>query len=202
MIYEPIDIYYNFRKVQSETKDRGFRMPKDFESHLERKFSEKNREALLLVTKYFNTKWNNVNPYRYFQCGFELFKTFSYMKFFDPRVMRLYVQRDKNLKREMDVNKRAIIDSVKFVKLYMKEKNLHILRDYLNLKDGYKKLIITHYAQGHIDKYFLVWLIKTGKLVLNDDDRACMTYIVHQYREIGDKLSDINGFMRKVSEKL
>lgn len=199
---EPVDIYYNFRKAQSESKGRGFRMPKDFDKHLEKKFSEKNRDALLMATNYFNTKWINVNPYRYFQYGFELFKTFSYIKFFDPRVMRLYIQKDKNIKREMDVNKRAIVESVKFVKRFMKEKNLHMLSYYLELQDGHKKLIITHYAQGYIDKYFLVWLIKSGKLVLTDDDRACMTYIVHQFREIGEKLIEISGFMRKVSKRL
>lgn len=199
---EPVDIYYNFRKAQSESKGRGFRMPKDFDAHLEKKFSEKNREALLLATQYFNTKWTNVNIYRYMQCGFEMFKTFSYVKFFDPRIMRLYVQKDKNIKREMNVNKKAIIESVKFIKRFMKENNIHMLRDYLQLQNGYRKLIVDHYVHGSIDKYLLVWLVKSGKLILTDDDRACMTYIVHQYREIGEKLQEINGFMRKVGEKL
>ena len=199
---EPVDIYYNFRKAQSESKGRGFRMPKDFDSHLEKKFSEKNREALLLATQYFNTKWTNVNPYRYMQCGFEMFKTFSYVKFFDPRIMRLYVQKDKNIKREMNVNKKAIVESVKFIKRFMKENDIHMLRNYLQMADGHRKVIVDHYIHGSIDKYLLVWLVKTGKLVLNDDDRACMTYIVHQYREIGEKLQEINGFMRKVGEKL
>jgi len=199
---EPVDVYYNFRKAQSESKGRGFRMPKDFDSHLEKKFSEKNREALLLATQYFNTKWTNVNPYRYMQCGFEMFKTFSYVKFFDPRIMRLYVQKDKNIKREMNVNKKAIVESVKFIKRFMKENDIHMLRNYLQMADGHRKVIVDHYIHGSIDKYLLVWLVKTGKLVLNDDDRACMTYIVHQYREIGEKLQEINGFMRKVGEKL
>ena len=199
---EPVDIYYNFRKAQSESKGRGFRMPKDFDAHLEKKFSKKNREALLLATQYFNTKWTNVNPYRYMQCGFEMFKTFSYLKFFDPRIMRLYVQKDKNIKREMNVNKKAIVESVKFIKRFMKENNIHMLRNYLQMADGHRKVIVDHYIHGSIDKYLLVWLVKTGKLVLNDDDRACMTYIVHQYREIGEKLQEINGFMRKVGEKL
>jgi hypothetical protein len=199
---EPVDLYYNFRKCQSESKGRGFRMPKDFDAHLEKKFSEKNREALLLATKYFNTKWMNVNPYRYFQCGFELFKTFSYVKFFDPRVMRLYVQKDKNMKREMSINKKNIIDSVKFIKNYMKKNNIHILRDYLQSTNGSRKVIVDHYVHGHVDKYLLVWLVKSGRLILTDDDRACMTYIVHQFREIGEKLQEINGFMRKVSGKL
>jgi len=177
-------------------------MPKDFDAHLEKKFSDKNREALLLATNYFNTKWTNVNPYRYMQCGFELFKTFSYLKFFDPRVMRLYVQRDKNAKREMVVNKKAIVESVKFIKRFMKENNIRMTRDYLQLQNGHRKIIIDHYSHGNIDKYLLVWLVKSGRLILTDDDRACMTYITHQYREIGEKLQEINGFMRKVGEKL
>ena len=199
---EPVDLYYNFRKAQSESKGRGFRMPKDFDAHLEKKFSDKNREALLLATQYFNTKWTNVNPYRYMQCGFEMFKTFSYLKFFDPRIMRLYVQKDKNAKREMDVNKKAIVESVKFIKRFMKENNIHMTRDYLQLQNGHKKVVIDHYSHGNIDKYLLVWLVKSGRLVLTDDDRACMTYITHQYRDIGEKLQEINGFMRKVGEKL
>jgi len=199
---EPVDVYYNFRKAQSESKGRGFRMPKDFDSHLSNKFSDNNKEALLLATKYFNTKWSNINPYRYFQCGFELFKTFSYLKFFDPRVMRLYVQRDKNRKREMEVNKKQIVQSVKFIKNHMKAHDIHMIRDYLQMKNGERKVIVDHYAQGFVDKYLLVWLVKKGKLVLTDDDRACMPYIVHQYRDIGEKLEEINGFMRKVGEKL
>ena len=84
----------------------------------------------------------------------------------------------------------------------MKENDIHMLRNYLQMADGHRKVIVDHYIHGSIDKYLLVWLVKTGKLVLNDDDRACMTYIVHQYREIGEKLQEINGFMRKVGEKL
>jgi hypothetical protein len=177
-------------------------MPKNFDVHLEKKFSKKNREALMLVTQYFNTKWRNINPYRYFQCGFSLFKTFSYVKFFDPRVMRLYVQKDKNLKREMKINKKNIIESVKFIKKYMKDNNILLLRDYLQISNGNRKIVIDHYIHGHIDKFLIVWFIKSGKLILTDDDRASMTYIVHQYREIGEKIIEINGFMRKVSQKL
>jgi len=60
-------VYYYFRKAQSETKNRGFRLPKDFETHLNKKFSKANREALILVTKYFNTKWENIDVYKYMQ---------------------------------------------------------------------------------------------------------------------------------------
>ena len=104
-----VDIYRQFRRAQAHKNNRGYRMPKDFDKHFSTKMSEKNREALTLATKFFNTKWHNIDPYRFFECGFELFKTFSYTQFFDPRVINLYVTRDKNHKRELKVSKQEMI---------------------------------------------------------------------------------------------
>lgn len=197
MKYDPVDIYYYFRKAQSESKSRGFRMPKDFDSHLEKKFTEKNKEALLLATKYFNTKWINVDPYRYFKCGFELFKTFSYVMFFKSKVLKLYVEKDKNVKREMSVNKKQIAESVKFIKRYMKKNEIFMFDDYLAKRDGNRRVAIDHYMQNKVDKFLIVYLIKTGKLSLTDNDRAYMPYVVQQFREISEKVNEINGFLRK-----
>jgi len=202
MRYEPVDIYYHFRKTQSESKGRGFRMPKNFDEHLEKRFTEKNREALILATKFFNVKWKNVEPYRYFQCGFELFKTFSYTKFFDVRVLRLYIQKDKNIKREMKIHKETIIDSIKWINKYMSDNNVFMLRDYLEKKNGRQRVVIDHYSKNYVDKFTLVWLIKNGKISLTDDDRAYMPYIVQQYREIVTELEEINTFIRKAVERI
>lgn len=195
-------VYYFFRKAQSETKGRGFRMPKDFVSHINNKFSVKNREALVLATKYFNTKWSNIDVYKYMQCGFELFKTFSYLKFFDKRVLNLYIVKDKNLKREMRINKKEIIKSVKFVKHFMIENNIDSISSYCNLTDGNQKVIIKHYIHNKVDKFFLVWLIKIGFLYLNDNDRSYIPYIISQYREILVKNEDILDFFNKLKRSL
>jgi len=202
MRYEPVDIYYFFRKAQSESKGRGFRMPKNFDEHLEKKFTEKNREALLLATKFFNTKWKNVEPLKYFRCGFELYKTFSYLKFFDIKTLRLYIEKDKNLKRDLDIKKADIVKTVKFIKKYMNDNKIYMFRDYLEKKNGRQKIVISHYIKNNVDKFTLVWLVKNGRLILTDDDRAYMPYIVSQYREICDKINDINGFIRKAVEKI
>lgn len=195
-------VYYFFRKVQSENKNRGFRMPKDFETHLNNKFSKKNKEALVLATKYFNTKWENIDVCKYMQCGFELFKTFSYVKFFDKRVLNLYIVKDKNQKREMSLNKKEIVKSVIFVKKYMLENKVVSIRDYCNLTEGNRKVIINHYVHNKIDKFFLVWLIKIGYLILSDNDRAYMPYIVSQYREILAGVDEIKTFLNKVKRSL
>lgn len=195
-------VYYFFRKAQSETKNRGFRMPKDFDAHLNKKFSKANREALILSTKYFNTKWENIDIYKYMQCGFELLKTFSYVKFFDKRVMNLYIVKDKNLKRKMNINKKEIIKSVKFVKRFMKENNIISFKDYCNLSENYKKIVVFHYIHNKIDKFFFVWLIKNGMVYLDDNDKAQIPYITTQYREILAEIDEINGFFNKLRRSL
>ena len=198
----PENIYYFFRKAQSETKGRGFRMPKDFELHLKNKFSKKNREALLMAAKFFSTKWTNVDPYRYFQCGFELLKTFSYVNFFDQRVMRLYIQKDKNMKRESSDYKKKIVESVAFIKKYMKMNNIIMFDDYLRVTHENRKIIVEHYLKNKISKYFIVWMMISGRLSLSDSDIAFMPYISDQYREIRVQLKEIDSFLRKIKTKL
>ena len=199
---KPEQVYYYFRKAQSEFKNRGFRLPKDFESHLQNRFTVKNRESLLLVTDFFNTKWENVDPYRYFQCGFEILKTFSYVNFFDPRVMRLYIQKDKNLKRDLSNCKKEIIDSIIFVKKYMKKHNIVMFSDYLQAMNGSRSVVVKHYVENTVSKFFIVWLMIMGKLVISDSDKAFMPYISDQYREIRVKLDEIGSFLRKIRRKL
>lgn len=202
MKYDPVDIYYFFRKAQADNKGRGFRMPKDFDSHINNKFTEKNREALLLATKYFNSKWINVDPYQYFECGFVLYKTFSYAMFFRSKVLRLYIERDKNKKRELNVNKKQIVESIKFIKKYMLSNEIFMLSDYLSKRDGRQKILIDHYMKNKVDKFLLVYLVKSGKLNLTDDDRAYIPYIVQQYREIAQITDEMNGFLRKAVSKI
>ena len=100
------ETYYLFRKAQADFNNRGFRMPKDFEAHFKKKLSLVNQKKLVKATNWFNTKWSNIDPYIYFTCGFELYKKrFSYIKFFEEKILLLYIQRDKNEKRQIRVNK-------------------------------------------------------------------------------------------------
>jgi uncharacterized membrane protein YdfJ with MMPL/SSD domain len=69
--------------------------------------------------------------------------------------------------------------------------------DYLAKKDGNRRVVIDHYMQNKVDKFLIVYLIKTGKLSLTDNDRAYMPYVVQQFREISEKVNEINGFLRK-----
>ena len=182
------DIYCAFRKAQANYLSRPYRLPRDWEKFKTR-MTKTNLDALELATNYFNTKWNKINPERYFMTGFNLYgKGFSYVRFFDKKTMIKYIKDDKMLKRDLELNKRSLIDSAKFVKQYMSMRNgvnpkVSLLRQYSCIKEGNMYAPVQHYIQGHIDTYFLVWLIRRGLVKIDDDHRPHVPYIIEKYRE-------------------
>ena len=198
-MYTSEDIYFNFRKAQAEHNNRGFRMPKDFSSHMEKRMSAKNREALELATDYFNTKWQNIDILKYMECGFQLYKTFSYTQFFNKKVIELYKVRDKNSKREMNICKNDIVKSIKYIKRYKDEITF---KQYIQKRDNGIRVFVDHFIKGKIDNFLFVWCLKEKYLILNDAERALVPYIVENYREIIEKLDGIKDFMSKVRSLL
>jgi hypothetical protein len=192
------ETYYQFRKAQADYNNRGFRIPKDFESHFKKKLSQINQKKLVKATNWFNTKWNNIDPYVYFTCGFELYKKrFSYIKFFEEKIHLLYIQRDKNEKRQIRVKKEKLIASAKFVKSYMRDNDILTLQEYIDTNDGNQKLAVTHYLKNEIDASFFVFLLKKG-MKLTDIDRSFIPYVSKHYRTINIMLVDIKSFLDKI----
>ena len=74
-MYDTRDIYIAFRKAQSLAKNRGYRIPKDWDNHFNNKMKPTDRDNLQKITDYFNTKWQNINPQKYFEAGFDIYKT-------------------------------------------------------------------------------------------------------------------------------
>lgn len=198
----PEYVYIQFRKAQGEANNRGYRLPKDFEKHLNERMTEKNKNTLILITSWFLTKWQNIDPFRYFQCGFELYKNFTYHKFDDTKVLKLYIQKDKNIKRYNRLSKKSIIKSLKFIKSYMARRDIISFNIYCLTVELNRSLPVEHYLQNQIDKFFMVWLIKEKMICLTDDERSLIPYIVENYREIADKLDNIKNFLAEVRKKL
>jgi hypothetical protein len=194
------DVYIEFRRAQAQFKNRGYRIPKDFEKHLKTKMSDKNREALEMATKFFNTKWKNINIFKYMECGFNVYKTFTYTRFFDIKIMNLYKQRDKNLKREMVICKKSLRDSLLFVIQYIRDNKIESVSRYCMMKNGYVNIVIEHYLNNYVDKYFIVWLIKQKMLKLDDENLALVPYISELYRELLVKLDEVKDFTNKLKE--
>ncbi len=193
------EVYRAFRKAQSFSLSRGYRMPKDFESHFER-MSEVNKKALIKATQWFKTKWSNIDPYEYFLCGFELYKSFSYATFFRENVIKLYIQKDKNEKRKVEITKQGLVKSALFVKSWLTE-NKKTLGEYMRAREGNQKVAIDHYLKNKIDAAFFVFLIRRG-MMLNDDDRSYIPYIQERYRRITFNLNDIEDFLKQLEKKL
>ena len=195
-------IYFQFRKAQAAYNNRGFRMPKNFEDHFKKKLTEVNQKKLINITNWFNTKWSNIDPYTYFECGFVLHKkSFTYVKFFNEKVLKLYVQRDKNKKREAKVTKEKLIESAKFLKNYMRKNEISTLQEYIDTQDGNQKIAVSHYLKNHIDASFFVFLLKKG-MVLNDIDRGLIPYVSKNYRNINIMLIDMKEFVDKIEKLL
>ncbi len=194
-------IYKAFRKAQADYNNRGYRMPKDFEKHFNTKFSEQNKKKLIKITGWFLTKWQNIDPYEYFKCGFDLNEgKFSYMKFLNEKILLLYKNRDKNKKREVKITKQKLIESAKFVKRWM-DRNNATLDDYIGTRIGNKRIAVDHYVKNKIDATFFVFLLNKG-MILTNTERSDIPYIQTNYRKIQFGLKDIEDFVKKLGEKL
>lgn len=193
-------IYRAFRRAQSDFNNRGYKIPSDFENHFNTKFKENNKKELIKITGWFLTKWQNIDPYGYFLCGFELYKSFSYMKFFKDKILLLYMTKDQNQKREIKITKKGLINSAIFVKKWMNENNC-TLNEYMKLRDGKQLIAIDHYLKNHIDASFFLFLITKG-MILTDQDRSLIPYIQINYRKISFGLNDLKEFIVKLEEKL
>jgi len=169
------DVYKAFRKAQAEYYSRPYQLPKDFDYYLNTRMSKQNKAYLEKAAMYFSTKWRNIDINKFMACGFELFgKNFTYVRFFNVKLLKFYIEKDKNKKRELRGSKREIIASTKFVRRFLdqfKEKFDDILpiTFYCRLKEGHQSIPVKHYIEGHIDKYFLVWLINKRFISLTDD---------------------------------
>lgn len=195
------DVYIEFRKAQSSSKNRPYRLPKDFDSFLENRMSKKNAENLKLITGYFNTKWKEVDPFEYFLCGFELFKTFSYAQFFKKNVLALYIQRDKAKKRSLENIKREINESYSFFKRYIDKHDMNVY-SYCDEVTGNRKLPVVHYLENKIGTGFISILIASKWLRINDDEMAAMPYVVGRWFELLDIMEENKDFIDKVKTRI
>jgi len=159
-------------------------------------------EALEILYRRFSTVWANMDIERFFACGFEIFgERFCYLNFFDQRITRLYINKDKNRKLNIELSKKDLIDSIKFVLKYIKENNIRSFSVYCLSRDGYA-LPVVHYLKNNINAHFLVWLLKERMFRLDDNDRSVIPYVIENYRIISQKLDEVKDFCDKMKEKL
>ena len=180
------DIYIIFRREQGRFFDRGFRLPKNWDAHW-LKMKEVDKQVIEMLVVNFNTKWRDIDIERFFQSGFFVFgKRFTYTKFFDNRIIKDYVAKDKVRKMNLENVKRDFTNSLKFI-----IKSGWKVPDYVKMKEGEISLPVIHYIQGKIDTSFLSYLIMKGLLKLNSIERSRCPCFEPKYREALVKLAEI-----------
>lgn len=160
-------------------------------------------KSLETLSLYFTTKWKNLSISNYFDCGFELYgNKFFYERFLDPKIVRLYIQKDKNTKRTINISKKNIIQSAKFVKTYMQTIGYKTLHIYCSVKENNRSLPVKHYLQNKIDSVFFIWLLWSKNITLEDHERPYLPYVIDNYRKVVIMLEKMRPFMKKVRELL
>lgn len=199
------DVYFAFRKAQGNANGRGFRMPKDWGAFLE-KMNANNKNWLRQATIYFNTKYSNIDLDRYMECGFEVWKSFTYKHFLDDKVIQLYIQKDKTRKRQMEVSHREIEQSFNAISDYLMDKprrpGYTQLQNFCKFRDGELRICINMYVQGIVDAMTLTYCVNRGYIQLTDDERALSPYLVQRYRELLESLQDVKGFIKEKEREL
>lgn len=89
-----------------------------------------------------------------------------------------------------------------FVKNYIKDNNIKNINIYCMMKNGHINIVVEHYLNNYIDKFFIIWLIKKKLLKLDDTNSALVPYINDHYRKILPKLDEIKDFLLKLENHL
>ncbi len=199
-MYTDYDIYVAFRAAQANSKGKAFRLPSDWETFKKNRMSKVNFENLTKITGYFNTKWSNLNIDTYMECGFTLYKTFSYTMFFNRPVIDLYIENDKQLKRRIKKNKKNIDTSFNIVNSIIGINTLNgynKLQMICKLKEGEQKKVIDLYLHNKFDSLLFVYCIYYKYIKLTDIEREQCYNIVGKYRDLLQlMLGEIEEYIR------
>ena len=156
-----------------------------------------------MLARRFITRWQRVDPAMYFDCGFEIYKlNFYYGNFLAPIILKLYINKDKHQKRDISFNKKNIFESAKYIKHFMRLNNITSFVVYCHTIVDNIHLPVKHYLDNKIDGFFLTWLMYSKAVMLSEDEKALIPYVLQNYRENIVKLTDLNSFLKKVREKL
>jgi hypothetical protein len=196
-----LDVYASFRRAQANYKGTGYRLPKDWESHKEKRMTDHNGNQLYKMTSYFNTTYSNINMDRYMACGFELWDAFTYRHFCDPKIINLYMTHDKQRKRKMKASVEEIDVTFEFLKREMGVKprrdGYGQLQSFCKFRDGNVRLIINTYLKGKIDTMTMTYCIFQRYISLSDDERALTPYIADRYRELVENMQEVKRYIER-----
>jgi hypothetical protein len=191
------NVYISYQQARARFLNRPYKIPTKWDTVWER-MSEVNSENIRLITIAFNTRWQNIVMDKYFDYGFELFgKRFTYTKFFDKRLMNMYIEKDKQVKRLTENIKKSMEESFSFIEGWMKAREY---RKDLSLHSQYGRILIEgmrapikHYIMNEIDKHTLTWLIYNKYVILEDYEKGLIPLVISNYRKFVRELKEYDG---------
>jgi hypothetical protein len=199
-MYTDYDIYLAFRTTQSQHNDKHLRLPKDWDSYKLKSLSASTRKCIDDATGYFNTKWSGIDLMLYMQCGFELYKSFGYQRFFDQPVLELYIQKDKKRKRRIKVNHESITESLRYIRSVVGDKDINgytYLQMYCKMREGARKCLVHDHIHNRIDPLLFVYCLYYKYIKLTDDDKQLCYNITNRYRELTYMMFEVEGFIKE-----
>ena len=102
----------------------------------------------------------------------------------------------------MNVDKQKIVTSAKFVKEYIKKNGLMTLKNYARKRNGFESIAVKHYNDNRIDAIFFYYLIYKKLLLLEDEDKSQIGYIIENLRTLKMKVLSILKFLENVEGAL
>jgi hypothetical protein len=195
------DVYVAYRRAKANKEGKGFRLPKEWNEFYNTKLTEKNREYLDKLTGYFNTTYSNINIDKYMECGFDLWKSFSYHMFLRKNIIDLYKEKDKQQKRKIKANSETINSTFDFINQFMNGKELfngyNNLQSYCKIRDGHRKTILEHYMKGLIDPLVIVYCLYYKYLKLDDVETQYIYNITNRYRDLIEDMFQVEDQIKE-----
>lgn len=186
MTFDAEMVYIAYQQAKARYSNRPYRIPKDFDK-VWAKISEKGLYNIRFIAVAFSTRWQHIDLDKYMDTGFKLFGNgFTYVKFYDRRILTMYIDEDKQIKRKTGNIKTEMTNSFDFIDTWMKENkeyrdDVTFFSQYCRMKDGGIRAPIKHYINNDIDKHTLAWLISKRYLVLQDNERALIPLVIQNY---------------------
>lgn len=198
------DVYLSYLKMKGIINKRPYRLPNEPSLSLEklRQSNQKNYDNIKTLTAYFNTKWNNIDPEKYLECGFKLFPNFSYTNMLNDKILKQYIQLDKIQKFHSELNKKTVLNSFKHIKQTNKNLNLTSLRDYCSFKDDQVMMCTNDYVKGKIDPYTMVYVMLKKYLVPTPEEKAKIQDLLTKVTQYKQEVVDNWEYYMKLEKAL
>lgn len=192
MTFDAEMVYIAYQQAKARYSNRPYRIPKDFDK-VWAKISEKGLYNIRFIAVAFSTRWQHIDLDKYMDTGFKLFGNgFTYVKFYDRRILTMYIDEDKQIKRKTGNIKTEMTNSFDFIDTWMKENkeyrdDITLYSQYCRMKDDGIRAPIKHYLSNNIDKHTLAWLISKKYLILQDNERGLIPLVVENYWTLSEE---------------